>query len=107
MCGAGVACVCGYIVYKMHTLARPLALIVYAVVDLDMFNKIVSFSILIPCVFWLSCEDENCRKKNKKINWAEIGRQLGCDPQTAQRVLKVTGLTYLFDDSKNTYLDKV
>ena len=24
-----------------------------------MFNKIVSFSILIPCVFWLSCEDEN------------------------------------------------
>lgn len=51
--------------------------------------------------------DENCRKKNKKINWAEIGRQLGCDPQTAQRVLKVTGLTYLFDDSKNTYLDKV
>ena len=72
-----------------------------------MFNKIVSFSILIPCVFWLSCEDENCRKKNKKINWAEIGRQLGCDPQTAQRVLKETSLTYLFDDSKNTYLDKV
>ena len=51
--------------------------------------------------------DENCRKKNKKINWAEMGRQLGCDPQTAQRVLKETGLTYLFDDSKNTYLDKV
>ena len=50
---------------------------------------------------------QNCRKKNKKINWAEIGRQLGCDPQTAQRVLKETGLTYLFDDSKNTYLDKV
>ena len=24
-----------------------------------MFNKIVSFTILIPCVFWLSCEDEN------------------------------------------------
>ena len=26
---------------------------------MDMFNKIVSFTILIPCVFWLSCEDEN------------------------------------------------
>lgn len=51
--------------------------------------------------------DENCRKKNGKMNWAEMGRQLGCDPQTAQRVLKETGLTYLFDDSKNTYLDKV
>ena len=48
--------------------------------------------------------DDNCRKKNKKINWEEMGRQLGCDPQTAQRVLKETGLTYLFDDSKNTYL---
>ena len=24
-----------------------------------MFNKIVSFSILIPCVFWFSCEDGN------------------------------------------------
>ena len=49
--------------------------------------------------------DENCRKKNKKINWAEMGRQLGCDPQTAQRVLKETGLTFLYDDSKNTYLE--
>ena len=24
-----------------------------------MFNKIVSFSILIPCVFWLCCEDND------------------------------------------------
>jgi hypothetical protein len=28
-------------------------------VDLEMFNKIVSFSILIPYVFWLSCEDND------------------------------------------------
>ena len=49
--------------------------------------------------------DENCRKKNGKMNWAMMGRQLGCDPQTAQRVLKETGLTYLFNDSKNTYLE--
>ena len=41
MCGAGVACVCGYIVYKnTNTLARPLALIVGAVVDLDMLRYI-------------------------------------------------------------------
>jgi hypothetical protein len=39
------------------------------------------------------------------MNWAEMGRQLGCDPQTAKRVIKETGLTYLFDDSKNTYLE--
>ena len=49
--------------------------------------------------------DKNCRKKNKKMNWAEMGRQLGCDAQTAKRVIKETGLTYLFDDSKNTYLE--
>ena len=49
--------------------------------------------------------DEKCRKKNKKINWAEMGRQLGCDPQTAQRVLRETGLDYLFNDSRNKYLE--
>ena len=49
--------------------------------------------------------DENCRKKNKKMNWAEMGRQLGCDPQTARRVIEEKGLSYLYDDSKNTYLE--
>ena len=49
--------------------------------------------------------DENCRKKNKKLNLAEMGRLLGCHADTAKKVLKQTGLAYLFDDSKNTYLE--
>ena len=49
--------------------------------------------------------DENCRKNNKKINWAEMGRLLGCHADTAKKVLDQPGLAYLLDDSKNTYLE--
>ena len=49
--------------------------------------------------------DINCRKKNGKLNWAELGRQLGCHADTARKIILETGLTYLFDDSKNTYLE--
>jgi hypothetical protein len=49
--------------------------------------------------------DENCRKKNGKMNWAQVGKQLGCHADTARKVMKETGLTYLFNDSKNTYLE--
>lgn len=49
--------------------------------------------------------DENCRKKNNKLNLAEMGRLLGCHADTAKKVLRQTGLAYLFDDSKNTYLE--
>ena len=43
-------------------------------------------------------------KKNGKINWAELGRQLGCHADTAKKMMLETGMNYLFDDSKNTYI---
>ena len=49
--------------------------------------------------------DENFRKKNKKLNLAKMGRLLDCHVATAKKVLEQTGLTYLFDDSKNAYLE--
>ena len=49
--------------------------------------------------------DKNCRKKNGKMNWAELGRQLGCHADTARKIMLETGKAYLFDDSKNTYLE--
>ena len=48
--------------------------------------------------------DKNCRKKNGKMNWAELGRQLGCHADTARKIMLETDKAYLFDDSKNTYL---
>ena len=38
------------------------------------------------------------------MNWAELGRQLGCHADTARKIMLETDNTYLFDDSKNTYL---
>ena len=72
-------------------------------------NKIVERSkiddILKEQKFQMSgCVDE-CLIELGKMLGAKMGRQLGCDPQTAQRVLKETGFAYLFDDSKNTYLE--
>ena len=49
--------------------------------------------------------DKNCRKKNRKMNWAELGRQLGCYADTARKIMLETEKAYLFDDSKNTYLE--
>tara|TARA_Y100000992_G_C21077809_1_gene401813 strand:- start:490 stop:609 length:120 start_codon:yes stop_codon:yes gene_type:complete len=39
------------------------------------------------------------------MNWAELGRQLGCHADTARKIMLETGKAYLFDDSKNTYLE--
>ena len=49
--------------------------------------------------------DKNCRKKNGKINWAKFGREIGCHADSAKKYIKETNLNYLFDDSKNTYLE--
>ena len=49
--------------------------------------------------------DKNCRLKNGKLNLRALGRELGCDGKTAKNILQSKGLCYLYDDSKNTYLE--
>ena len=48
--------------------------------------------------------NKNCRKKNGKMNWAKLGNQIGCHADTARKIMKETGMTYLFDHSKNISL---
>ena len=64
----------------------------------DKVRKMINEGILDDFI------DKNCRKKNGKINWAELGRQLECHADTAKKMMLETGMNYLFDDSKNTYV---